>query len=300
MLNAKTAGALLLGTLIGVLLSPISLWLLFYSELPSPDQITLLCSQAISKAHGTEQELHYYGVDGNRDRPVGSIPISRQLVYTAILVTSDSLSSTGEALYDTWGKQMGEHFGMYVVQDAQVYEGIDAKKPANSEDEGQENLEPQAPYQPRLPLQSLNRTLSKPAHRLAVLSHACSHISVQYEFLLLSRDDVYVRVNEMEKLLRKMNPSALLYLGHSSPQTTSDCISGPGVVFSRAALQRVCPLVEQCISAVSSIAAGSDENALEDYVLANCVHRLAGLQCLYDPMVSSVVKETFVPRLIHQ
>ena len=293
MLNAKTAVALLLGALIGVLLSPISLWLLFYSELPSPDQITLLCSQAMSKAHGTEQELRYYGVDGNRDRPAGSVPTSRQLVYTAVLVTADSLSSTGEALYDTWGKQMGEHFGMFLVQDDPVYQGKDVEKLHEPEDEGQENLEPQHPYEPRLPLQVLNRTLSKPTHPLVVLSHVCSHVSTEYEFLLLSRDDVYVRVYELEKLLRKMNPSAILYLGHSSPQTTSDCINGIGVVFSRAALRRLCPLVEQCISVVASLASGSDESAMEDYVLANCVHRLAGLQCFYDPMVSLLSRKHF-------
>lgn len=281
MLNAKTAVALLLGALIGVLLSPISLWLLFYSELPSPDQITLLCSQAMSRAPISEQQLHYSRVSGDRSKG-GSVSTSRRLVYAAVLVTSESLSSTGEALYHTWGKRMGEDFGMFIVQDSPVY-----KKRPDSEkaEDGEEQLEPQRPFETQLPLQTLNKTLPKPAHKLAVLSFACSHVSSEYEFLLVSRDDVYVRVRELEELLRTMNPSASLYLGHSS-QATDGCLSGPGVVFSRAGLQKVCPLVEQCLSADASVSEGVDDSAMEDIVLANCVQRLAGLKCWHTPMVS--------------
>lgn len=96
----------------------------------------------------------------------------------------------------------------------------------------------------------------------AMLKYIHDHYIDKYEWFMRADDDVYVRTDRLEKLLRSVDSSKPWFIGQTGKGNTDEfgllsldhdenfCMGGPGVIFSRETLKRIAPYMEQCLGSL--------------------------------------------------
>lgn len=113
----------------------------------------------------------------------------------------------------------------------------------------------------------------------------------RYEWFLRADDDVYVRADRLESLLRSIDSRKPRFIGQTGRGNTEEfgtlsldsdenfCMGGPGVILSRETLKRIAPYIDECL--------GRLYTNHEDVELGRCVRRFAGVSCTWSYEVSS-------------
>eukprot|EP00061_Rhincodon_typus_P004392 g22459.t1 len=106
-----------------------------------------------------------------------------------------------------------------------------------------------------------------------------------FEWFMRADDDVYIKGERLEELLRSLNSSQPLYLGQTGLGTTEElgklalepgenfCMGGPGMIFSREVLRRMVPHIGECLREMYT--------SHEDVEIGRCVRRFANTQCVW-------------------
>ncbi|KAG5878296.1 hypothetical protein JTB14_017647 [Gonioctena quinquepunctata] len=106
-----------------------------------------------------------------------------------------------------------------------------------------------------------------------------------YEWFLRADDDVYIRTDKLEELLRSVDSKKPWFIGQTGRGNNEEfgllsldndenfCMGGPGVILSRETLKRVAPYVEQCLEELYT--------THEDVELGRCVRRFARISCTW-------------------
>ena len=109
----------------------------------------------------------------------------------------------------------------------------------------------------------------------------------EYNWFMRADDDIYVRVEPLLYFLSKLDPSKELYIGQPGSGRAEDtqrikllphehfCMGGPGVILSRALLQRLAPHLEDCLHNVVV-------SWNEDVEVGRCISRKLGVQCTWN------------------
>lgn len=113
-----------------------------------------------------------------------------------------------------------------------------------------------------------------------------------FQWFLLSNDNIYIRGEKLQSLLRSMDSNERVFLGRGvtgreSEATTLEllpgeryCMGGPGMVLSSAALQALSPQLEFCLGAVEQHnRMGKVPWTYHDVELGRCVSRTLNVQC---------------------
>lgn len=112
----------------------------------------------------------------------------------------------------------------------------------------------------------------------------------QYEWFLRADDDVYIRGDKLEVLLRSINGSKPLYLGQAGLGTPEEygnlslatnenyCMGGTGMILSRSALRLIGPHIKDCLQEMYT--------THEDVEIGRCIKRFAGITCTWSYEVS--------------
>ena len=122
----------------------------------------------------------------------------------------------------------------------------------------------------------------------AMLRHMFEHHIDTYDFFMRADDDVYVKPDRLRDLLESVNPAQDIYMGSPGFGRERDqerirlgragvdryCMGGPGVIFSRSALRRLGPHLNECLSDVVV-------SYNEDVEVGRCVLRVLDVQCTW-------------------
>ena len=120
-----------------------------------------------------------------------------------------------------------------------------------------------------------------------MLRHMFDHHIDAYDFFMRADDDVYVKVDRLRDLLEGVNPAQDVYMGSPGFGRESDqgrirlggqgdryCMGGPGVIFSRSALRRMAPHLNECLSDVVV-------SYNEDVEVGRCTYSTLKVQCTW-------------------
>ena len=92
-----------------------------------------------------------------------------------------------------------------------------------------------------------------------MLEYMYTHHLNDYNWFMRCDDDVYIRIDKLMKFISELDPSIPLYIGSPGIGKPEDrerlqllphevyCMGGPGVIFSRALLERIGPYIEECL-----------------------------------------------------
>ncbi|KAG9341313.1 hypothetical protein JZ751_019417 [Albula glossodonta] len=132
-----------------------------------------------------------------------------------------------------------------------------------------------------------------------MLKYIHDHYLEQYEWFMRADDDVYIRTERLENLLRGLNSSEPILLGQPGTGTLDEvgtlalepgenfCMGGPGVVLSREVLRRIAPHIGQCLREMHT--------HHEDVELGRCVRKFAGVQCVWSYEMQKLFYQNYEP-----
>ena len=123
-----------------------------------------------------------------------------------------------------------------------------------------------------------------------MLKYMYDHFLDHFEFFMRTDDDVYIRPDKLQLLLRSLNSSDPMLVGQPGKGVIEEighlslledenfCMGGPGVIFSRATLTTIGPQIDKCLENIHSFH--------EDVEISRCVQKFAGLRCTWSTEVS--------------
>jgi chondroitin sulfate synthase len=186
---------------------------------------------------------------------------AHNLVFVGVMTAARYLDSRAKAVYDTWGRKVPGKVMFF-----------------SSEDSYSEDV-------PLVALPGVDDTYPPQKKSFMMLKHMYDHYIDQYEWFLRADDDVYVRTDRLEELLRSVDSKKPWFIGQTGRGNTEEfgmlslesdenfCMGGPGVIFSRETLKRMAPYVDECLANLYT--------THEDVELGRCVRRFAGISCTW-------------------
>ena len=123
----------------------------------------------------------------------------------------------------------------------------------------------------------------------SMLKYMHDNMLDQFDWFLRSDDDLFLRPEELMAFLQTLDPQKPVYMGQPGMGFQRDrerlkleegevyCMGGTGVFYSRSALKRVRPYLDECLAQVMSYH--------EDVEVGRCLSRKAGLQCTWNYQV---------------
>ena len=229
------------------------------NELPTSSKIT---------SSDDEDPLQYLGHE---------FQLRKQLLVA--VVTSSAHLRTASTVYDTWGAE---------VPQILFFVGRNCCNSTNS-------------YVRGMPLVRLPNVADLPVNSVAkhfsVVKYISDNYGTQFQWFLLTNDNLYVRTARMANLLKQLDPSENIYLGRAARGKDKDakklsllphelyCLGSSGVVLSHRLLQTLTPHLELCLNAVMS-GKGQGSSGHPDVELGRCISRHIGVQCSKAAQVS--------------
>ncbi|XP_019641054.1 PREDICTED: chondroitin sulfate synthase 1-like [Branchiostoma belcheri] len=229
------------GTIVGIALSTI------FILLPFPTYLVSL----LAGIDGQNADVTDSGISGELT--------VRQPLYVGVMTAGKFLHTRATACNNTWGRQVSkvEFFSQR----------------GSWEDD-------------RLPVVSLpgvsDDVYPPQTKAFRMLQHVCRTHGQRYDWFMRADDDSYIHVDRLMRFLAKIDSSKKVYMGqpgYGFPAVRHKlglngrnfCMGGPGVMFSRAAIQALCPHLETCMEEVMS--------AEEDVEIGRCVTNHLHIQC---------------------
>ena len=203
----------------------------------------------------------------------GEYQVQKRL-FVAVITAEKYLPTRARAVYDTWGRS---------VTQITFFVGADCN-----------TSHPAVGDLPIVKLPGIPDTVYPPQKKVfAVLHYIHEHYNNDFQWFMRADDDVYVRGEKLEELLGTFNYNEMVYLGLAGKGKAEDisrlglqyhehyCMGGPGVILSKAALGKLAPYLDLCLSAVDQYNEENPDNPWynEDVELGRCVSRSINIQC---------------------
>lgn len=214
-------------------------------------------------------------MSGSRMSPMDLINVenaraqNKNLLFVGIMTASRYLDTRAKAVYNTWGREVPGKV-MFFSSEYSISEHV-----------------------PLVPLPGVDDTYPPQKKSFMMLKHMYDNYIDKYEWFLRADDDVYIRTDRLEDLLRSVDSSKPWFIGQTGRGNHEEfgllsldsdenfCMGGTGVIFSRETLKRMAPYVEQCLRQLYT--------THEDVELGRCVRRFAGISCTWSYEASHCV-----------
>ncbi|XP_001807794.1 chondroitin sulfate synthase 1 isoform X2 [Tribolium castaneum] len=183
------------------------------------------------------------------------------LVLVGVMTAAKYLDSRARAVYDTWGRKVPGRIIFF-------------------SSEGSTSA-----HVPLVALPHVDDAYPPQKKSFHMLKYLHDHFVDEFEWFVRADDDVFVKTEQLEALLRSVDSRKAWFIGQTGRGNTEElgmlslesdenfCMGGPGVIFSRETLKRVAPHVEECL--------GRLYTTHEDVELGRCVRRFAGISCTW-------------------
>lgn len=207
------------------------------------------------------------------DREEGLNTSSSNLVFVGVMSAQKYLENRAKAVYETWGKQVPGKIAFFASEFSTVPENC--------------------PDLPLVPLPRVDDSYPPQKKSFLMLQYMWNNFGEKFEWFLRADDDVYVRTDRLEKLLRSVDSRRAMYIGQAGRGNSEEfgllsleydenfCMGGPGVIISRETLRRIVPHIKNCLKNLYT--------THEDVELGRCVKKYAGIPCTWSYEVSAVI-----------
>lgn len=190
----------------------------------------------------------------------------KTLLFVGVMTAEKYLNSRARAVYQTWGSELPGRIAFFSSEFS---------------------------YSDDLPLVALpNVDDSYPPQRksFTMLQYIYDNFGDKFEWFLRADDDVYIRTDKLETLLRSVDSRKPWFIGQAGRGNSEEfgllsldhdenfCMGGPGVILSRETLRRIAPHIKSCLENLYT--------THEDVELGRCVRKFAGVQCTWSYEVS--------------
>lgn len=199
----------------------------------------------------------------NDDERINSSTSS--LLFVGVMTAQKYLDTRAKAVYETWGKELPGKIAFFSSESSTIPENC--------------------PDLPLVPLPRVDDTYPPQKKSFMMLEYMWSNFGDRFEWFLRADDDVYVRTDRLEKLLRSVDSRRAMYIGQAGRGNSEEfgllsleydenfCMGGPGVVLSRETLGRIVPHIKYCLRHLYT--------THEDVELGRCVKKYAGIPCTW-------------------
>ena len=193
------------------------------------------------------------------------------LIFVGVMTTEQFLQTRAKAVFDTWGKNIAGKLTFFTS-------GTVTQKTFNL---------------PIVSLVGVDDSYPPLKKSFMMMKYMHDHHIDDFEWFMRADDDVYVRNDKLVSLLRSLNSSDDIYLGHAGTGAKKErgklnlmpgdnyCMGGPGMVFSRSVLKKVAPHIEHCLQTAPKL------YMHEDTEVGRCIQRFVGVPCTWAYEVNS-------------
>ncbi|XP_076241856.1 chondroitin sulfate synthase isoform X1 [Calliopsis andreniformis] len=207
----------------------------------------------------------------NDDEQINSS--STSLVFVGVMTAGKYLDTRAKAVYETWGKELPGKIAFFSSESSIVPENC--------------------PDLPLVPLPRVDDTYPPQKKSFMMLQYMWNNYGDHFEWFLRADDDVYVRTDRLEKLLRSVDSRRAMYIGQAGRGNSEEfgllsleydenfCMGGPGVILSRETLKRIVPHIKYCLRHLYT--------THEDVELGRCVQKYAGIPCTWSYEMQSIL-----------
>lgn len=191
---------------------------------------------------------------------------SEGLIFVGVMTASKYLETRAKAVYETWGRNVPGQIKFF-----------------SSEFSKSNSI-------PLIPLYGVDDSYPPQKKSFAMLKYIHDHYIDKYEWFLRADDDVYVKTEQLELLLKSIDSRKPWFIGQTGRGNNEEigllslehdenfCMGGPGVILSKETLKRIAPYIEECLSHLYT--------THEDVELGRCVRKFAGVSCTWSYEVS--------------
>lgn len=195
------------------------------------------------------------------------------LLFVGVMTAQKYLDTRAKAVYETWGKELPGKIAFFSSESSTIPENC--------------------PDLPLVPLPRVDDTYPPQKKSFMMLEYIWSNFGDRFEWFLRADDDVYVRTDRLEKLLRSVDSRRAMYIGQAGRGNSEEfgllsleydenfCMGGPGVVLSRETLGRIVPHIKYCLRHLYT--------NHEDVELGRCVKKYAGIPCTWSYEMQSIL-----------
>nr|CAD7396230.1 unnamed protein product [Timema cristinae] len=219
---------------------------------------------------------------------------AKTLLFVGVMTAQKYLPTRAVAVYDTWGKELPGRIAFF--------------------SSGTSYPPPAKPRLPLVALRGVDDSYPPQKKSFLMLQYMWQNYGDRFEWFMRADDDVYVRPDKLEKLLRSVDiikrqfivacfdleirvvprsvdskkPQFIGQAGRGNQEEfgllsleydENFCMGGPGVIMSRETLSRVAPHIKYCLKNLYT--------THEDVELGRCVQKFAGIPCTWSYEVSS-------------
>ncbi|XP_046431299.1 chondroitin sulfate synthase 1 isoform X2 [Neodiprion fabricii] len=187
------------------------------------------------------------------------------LLFVGVMTARKYLDTRAKAVFETWGSELPGKIAFFSSETSTA--------PDN------------CPDLPLVALPNVDDSYPPQKKSFLMLQYMWQHFGDKFEWFLRADDDVYVRSDRLEKLLRSVDSRLPRYIGQAGRGNSEEfgllsleydenfCMGGPGVVLSRETLKRVVPHIRYCLKNLYT--------THEDVELGRCVQKYAGIPCTW-------------------
>nr|XP_022906021.1 chondroitin sulfate synthase 1 isoform X1 [Onthophagus taurus] len=185
----------------------------------------------------------------------------KHLLFVGVMTAAGYLDNRAETVYNTWGKEVPGKIAFF-----------------SSEGSYSNSI-------PLVALKGVDDSYPPQKKSFTMLKYMHDHYIDRFEWFMRADDDVYVRTDRLEVLLRSVDSRKPWFIGQTGRGNTEEfgllalesdenfCMGGPGVILSRETLKRIAPYLEDCLRNLYT--------THEDVELGRCVKKHAGISCTW-------------------
>ncbi|CAF1475031.1 unnamed protein product [Rotaria magnacalcarata] len=187
----------------------------------------------------------------------------KQLILIAVMTSKDFLTTRAPTVMRTWAEQVP---GQVIFFSSE----------GSTTNDTRINL---------VSLPSVTDTYPPQKKSFLMMKYIYDHYLNKFEWFMRVDDDVYIRTENLEKLLRSIDNRKPYYIGQPGMGTKEEygklglgenenfCMGGPGIILSRETLARFTPHIKKCLKNFYTYH--------EDVELGRCVHKYANTSCTW-------------------
>ncbi|CAF4586740.1 unnamed protein product [Rotaria sp. Silwood1] len=187
----------------------------------------------------------------------------KQLILVAIMTSKDFLTTRAPTVMRTWA---GNVPGQVIFFSSE----------GSTTNDSNINL---------VSLPSVTDTYPPQKKSFLMMKYIYDHYLNKFEWFMRVDDDVYIRTDNLEQLLRSIDNRKPYYIGQPGMGTKEEfgklalgenenfCMGGPGIILSRETLARFTPHIKKCLKNFYTYH--------EDVELGRCVHKYANTSCTW-------------------
>ncbi|KAG5314396.1 CHSS1 synthase, partial [Pseudoatta argentina] len=269
MRKRRGVGSAFLGLLVGLILGflILSSRLIVFNQQQSVAIWTSMPAFRLSSLKTSAQNMPWLRDDERIDKSTSN------LVFVGVMTAQKYLDTRAKAVYETWGKELPGKIAFFSSESSTVPENC--------------------PDLPLVPLPRVDDTYPPQKKSFMMLQYMWNNFGDRFEWFLRADDDVYVRPDRLETLLRSVDSRRAMYIGQAGRGNSEEfgllsleydenfCMGGPGVVLSRETLRRIVPHIKYCLRHLYT--------THEDVELGRCVKKYAGIPCTWSYEMQSIL-----------